>query len=408
MAVVLTEDTQIISSHVALRDLAPSARDTAVELGIWLGGIDSFVKSGPKAAASADTSNCIRQVRILNASLLRSSMLTAKLLDPANTGASIDGLDKLARAMRDLIFASSSFADEVEPAGYKAWCSTVSLTLRQVPVVAKLIALADAEGGNDLPRVLLDLTRRSELEPELAELALVLPRFGRILRNLSVVGGMLERDEPLKPAVLILSRVEEMVRDLTAFINSRLERFHDRDADMFASLDAASYTAAMELKKVFSQELTGVSEIRPVPSVYARMETAYASLNDGFKLILSGFAKIVDPQSDMFSVFPEFGEKRERSKVLYRDLGELIKNIQSAESAPDSYIEPMRERLDHFMAEPVSYLFYKDTETVERFVEEIRAVRDGNDIVPLLHRFGAYLDTLLGQVSLRAVLVDQI
>ena len=52
------------------------------------------------------------------------------------------------------------------------------------------------------------------------------------------------------------------------------------------------------------------------------------------------------------------------------------------------------------------YLFYKDTETVERFVEEILITKQTKDLVPILHRFGAYLDTLLGQVSLRAVLVQ--
>jgi len=56
------------------------------------------------------------------------------------------------------------------------------------------------------------------------------------------------------------------------------------------------------------------------------------------------------------------------------------------------------------MGESVRYLFYKDTETVERFVEEILIAQQNKELVPILHRFGAYLETLFGQVSLRTVL----
>ena len=43
-------------------------------------------------------------------------------------------------------------------------------------------------------------------------------------------------------------------------------------------------------------------------------------------------------------------------------------------------------------------------ERFERFSEEIYAARDKKDLVPVLHRFGAYLETLFGQVSMRGVL----
>jgi hypothetical protein len=54
----------------------------------------------------------------------------------------------------------------------------------------------------------------------------------------------------------------------------------------------------------------------------------------------------------------------------------------------------------------MNYLFYKDKETVERFGEEVLATSEKKDLVPILHRCGAYLETLLGQVNMRAVLAD--
>jgi len=319
-------------------------------------------------------------------------------------------MQPLAKALRELTLLcepllKSSVASTAE---YNALRNTIGERLKDITEIHDLVAAANAAGARYLPTVLLTVTEAHELNEEHAELALVLPRFGRVLRYLDVIGGMLDRDEPLKPSILIFARVNEMIYELTTFINNRLERFPDAEAEMFATLDAASYTASMELKKVYAQELAGVTELRPAPSIYARTETAYALLHDGFQLILAGFAKIVDPSADLFTVFPEFKVKRDQTLVLNRELDSLIKTIQAAEAEPeDRKVDALKSSLREFMLEPVTYLFYKDTETVERFVEEITITRSNKDLVPLLHRFGAYLDTLLGQVKLRAVLAEQ-
>ena len=51
-------------------------------------------------------------------------------------------------------------------------------------------------------------------------------------------------------------------------------------------------------------------------------------------------------------------------------------------------------------------MFYKDKETVERFIEEVLITTNKKDLVPILHRFGAYLETLFGQVNMRIVLAN--
>lgn len=402
MAAVLTQDEKLSPS-------AASVNNVEVELGIWLSSLESFVRSGPSAFFAAKTADRSREAHILHSALLRASMLNAMLLDPTRSDGSHD-LQQLAKALRDLTLLceptlKSSVASTAE---YNALRNMIGERLKNEAAIHDLVAAADEAGAKYLPSVLLNITMAPELDAEQAELALVLPRFGRVLRYLDVVGGMLERDEPLKPSILIFARVNEMIYELTTFINNRLERFPDAEAEMFATLDAASYTASMELKKVYAQELAGVSELRPAPSVYARTETAYALLHDGFQLILAGFAKIVDPSADLFTVFPEFKAKRDQTLVLRRELDSLIKTIQTAEAEPeDRKVDALKSSLREFMLEPVTYLFYKDTETVERFVEEITITRSNKDLVPLLHRFGAYLDTLLGQVTLRAVLAEQ-
>ncbi len=396
--------------------------EVAVELGIWLSGLESFLASGQHSftdqrdARQMPDSN--KEFRLVHSAMQRCSMLAATLLSSSGGNAAADDsliwdiqfgeVRRLAAVLRESMLLSEGLinSSSLGAGEWKAWSNLLSERFRTLAAFSKLIRLAENAGKAYLPATLKELsTNPGLLSPEHSELALVLPRFGIILRWLDVVGGMLDADEPLKPALLIFSRVNEQIFELTSYINNRLERFPNEEAELFSSLDAASYTASIELKKVYSQELAGLARMRPSPSIYARMETAHSLLNEGFQQILAGFAKLIDPEADIFELFPTFHIKLEQSVALRRELWDAVKVVQAAETSPEKeQIEKMQTELRQFMRGSVKFLFYKDTETVERFIEEILITKQNKDLVPILHRFGAYLETLFGQVNLRAVL----
>lgn len=382
----------------------------AVELGIWLSGVESFVASGQQLFAGQERGDdSIKEFRLLHSVLQKCSLLMVRVIAAeTRAGSPAIELNDLSAAMREIILLSDGLvrSGSIGTGDWHAFRSILKRQFASLPAFAKLIGSAEEAGSIHLPGVLRKLASNTGfLSPEHAELALVLPKFGVVLKWLSVVGRMLENDEPLKPALLIFARVNEQISELTAYINNRLERFPDDEAEIFASLDAAAYTASIELRKVYSQELAGISQMRPSPSIYARMETAYALLKEGFEQMLSGFARLVDPQAETFELFPSFRLKLERSLQLRSALYRTVKVVQAAEANPERpHLEQMHSELRDFLNGTVKFLFYKDTETVERFVEEILVTKQNNDLVPLLHRFGAYLETLFGQVSLRAVL----
>jgi len=216
---------------------------------------------------------------------------------------------------------------------------------------------------------------------------------------------MLQEDAPLKPALLIFARVYEDTLDLVGRINRRLQRFADEDAELFRALDSASYIASIELRKVCDQELAGLVAVRSAVTIFARTETAFASLRDNIQQILAGIAKLIDPAIEPHEIFPIFGEKLDASVKLRAELASMIKMVRAAEQ--DIASNPISEdTLKSFLAGPVPSLFYKDRESVERFVEELLRTSDRKDLVPILHRFGAYLETLFSHVNNRAVLRD--
>lgn len=394
-------------------DLGPSltGHETATELGIWLSGLESFLAVGHRPFSDAldrePSTDASREFRLVHSTLQRCALLHARMMVTDRGEKATGGADvrQLGSVLREATQLSESILDSGSRsvAGWNAWSSTLLHRLNSVPAFRTLIHNAELEGEQYLPENLL----RSVAASEHRELALVLPRFGKILKWLSVVGEMLEKDEPLKPVLLIFARVNEQIFELTTFINNRLERFPDQEAELFGQLDAAAYTASIELKKVYSQELAGIANLRPAPSMFARTETAYSLLNDGFQQIVAGFAKMIDPKTDVFKLFPSFQKKLQQSIVLRQELWALARSVQAAEANPEkAKVAELQTSLLEFLQGTSRHLFYKDTETVERFVEEILITKQNKDLVPILHRFGAYLEALFGQVNLRAVLIN--
>lgn len=412
MSVLAIDDQTTAEAEVKPGGITTRNELLAEELGIWLSGLESFASGGYRAFRlaeqdpAADTKKEFELTRsvLLRCASLNSRLMASGFLDPDSAVATDRHLAGLGRFFRDSIVLGECMirSGSVGVAEWEAWSRAIAERMAHLAGSERMMRLASLAGDRFLPQVFSDVVNSDE--PGRAELSLILPRFGRVLRWLNVVCTMLRNDEPLKPALIIFASVHEQVQDLVVSINNRLERFSREESEMFSALDAAAYTASIELKKVYTHELAGLARLRPSPMIYARMETAYALLNDGFQHILTEFARSLDPEIDAMKLFPDFAVKFEHSVRLRTELYDLGELVRQAETEPGENLAVVQKGVREFMAGPVRYLFYKDTETVERFAEEILATKQNTDLVPLLHRFGAYLDTLFGQVSLRAVL----
>ena len=390
------------------------------DIGLWLTGLEGFLCnwdriSRDSARAGDPDASWAKEFRLSYAALLICSNLNYELRKGLSSGTSVGGFtvedcDGFVLELRELIVLNKNLINSgtLKFEAWKAWNQLLADKLRKLPIASKFTKFWGKDGLHYLRSDLKQLLSNKSLSfSDRADLTEVLSRFAVIIRSLDVVGAMLRNDEPLKPTVLIFSKVHECSQDLINFINSRLTRFQDESAELFSSLDGASYTASLELKKVYQQELTGLVGIRPAPSIHAKVETAYASLNDSFEQILAGFARLVDPHVVVTDLFPGIQLKLERSLTLRRFLWKTLQAVQAAETDPQTAkVDAVRKELSGFMGESVEYLFFKDRETLERFTEEVFATTESKDLVPILHRFGAYLETLFGLVNMRTVLAS--
>ena len=414
-----------------------SASELIFELGLWLSGLESFLNIqnhafGEENRTKAASRDWTKEFRLTHSTLLQCSSLNFKLAqaiknesrtneneldfldDPFGDDKSLEikpeDVFSLSKNLKEAILLSEGLlrAAPLKFGEWTAWSKSLTEKLKKVPAFEKLIKAAEKTGEHFLPGELQNLLKRKNLSAATeADLKLVLPRFGKILKWLNVIAQMVKQDKPLKPALLIFARVYEQVQELTEYINNRLLRFPNEEDDLFGALDGAVYVASIELKKVYQHELTGLTDIRPSPLVRAKIEAAQGLLNDSFQQTLVSFAWLIDPAIESKSFFPAFQTKLEQSLSLRESLWRVMKDIQTAEKNPETYpIKELVKKLNFFIESNMRFLMYKDWETFERFVEEILKTQSKKDLTPILHRFGAYLETLFGQVNMRGVLVE--
>lgn len=434
----LSAETAAEGEDAPVLQPAPDADELASEIGLWLSGLESFlsVRSHSLAEenrAKAASRDWAREFRLTHSTLLLCSRLTfqlGKTLRDKEDSAdeidldfevesftqsfeiSTDEIHKLSQVLKTAILLNEALlrAAPLKFGEWTAWSGFLHEKLKSVKAFDRLVETAEKQGEKFLPEVLRNLLETTPLPLALeSDLRLVLPRFGKILKWLSVVERMLKQDEPLKPTLLVFSRIHEQIQEMMNYAGNRLLRLAEDDNNaLFASLDGAAYTASIELRKVYSHELAGLAEIRQTPLVYAKVETAYSLLNDSFQQTLLTFAQLIEPNLEPTTLFPNFQSKIKHSLILRQNLWQIFQSVQKTEQNPETVpLENLRRELTDFLNTTLHFLFYKDMETVERFIEEVLVTTDKKDLVPILHRFGAYLETLFGQVNMRAVLAGQ-
>jgi hypothetical protein len=418
---------------------AASKRELIFELGLWLSGLESFLQMrnqsfGEGSQSKAALRDWVKEFSLTNSTLLLCSKLSLQLCqilkDKENLNTEEDEIDflegltgaanikefsfeeifALSAVLKDSILLNEALlrSAPLKFVEWTAWSSVLADKLKQVSVTAKLIAQAEHEGKNFLPQALHDLLQNKQLPLAYeTDLRIVLPLFAKILKWLDVIGKMHDNDEPLKPTLLLFARINEQTQEMMGYINNRLRRFANEEDALFVTLDSTVYAASIEVRKVYNFELAGLAEVRQTPLIYAKVETAHGLLNDCFQQIIVNFAQFIEPQIDPSQLFPNFQDKLEKSLALRRDLWIIQQSVQKAEKNLKDYpLEKLYKKLNEFQTGTMRSLFYKDLETVERFIEEVLRTQSKNDVVPILHRFGAYLETLMGQVNMRTSLAN--
>ena len=322
----------------------------------------------------------------------------------AGFAGSNDSLGDLADALRDVCKLCEAMLDAptVGIGGWSGLGRVFERALRRLEAAGLIVAgqAGDAPGRLEP----LDALARRLKPDELGEdMGVVFDGFGSLLEHLRFVEVSLVGDAHLKRLLPVFALVHEETRALLDFIEARALRVEGVEPKVRELLDGTAYAVRMELRKAFEYELAGVCSLRQTPQVYSKLETANGLLRDCYRQSVVALAQSFEPSLDGKQLFPSFETKLEQSLALRRELWDLIKFVRLAEGGALE-TPPLIKRLGEFHEGSQRYLMYKDWEPMERFTEEVESARTPAEMAQTLHRFVAFLETLFGQVNMRAVL----
>jgi len=116
---------------------------------------------------------------------------------------------------------------------------------------------------------------------------------------------------------------------------------------------------------------------------------------------------VFDPTLDGAKLFNNSDMRFRQSLQLCEDLGQLIQLVSASEDDPKQ-IEcgALANGIQKFRNESMELLMYSDWPQFEILCQQIDQQYDAEQLRAGLHQFRCYLETLLGQVRMRAVLAN--
>jgi hypothetical protein len=382
------------------------ARHTNSQLGFWLLALRSFFNAANHPLADAERAGLLERDFNREGRIARLCLLNALQMSLQMSPAGKDYL-QLAQALQ----AAWQTGDELlaqTPLNFTAWNGFGQL-LRQTwqnEAAVQLMRQAESYSLADLPLPLQPLLQRPLVSAIFDEdLRQVFLWLGRLRSRLAVVDDLLKRDQPLKQTLPVFTLAHEELRALSDFLQQRVLAYEGVNPDVYDTLDGTAYALQMETRKVFSHELVGFSALRPAPASFAKIETAHGLLANSLQESIVILARLYEPELEANALFSEFQTRLQQSLTLRSDLWRLLQLVQRAERERDRFpTARLLGQLDYFRANSLRFLMYKDLEACERFMEEVAMAHGAVELAPVLHRFAAYLETLHGQVNMRAVL----
>ena len=331
---------------------------------------------------------------------------------PHGADPNLDGGGRLASAASILedLYALYDCVVEAGNVSFESWLSLAGLGARQLSLTGfeQIVEeTSEQRGRSSVPAELCALASQIAPDSLSADVSAILAQLYGMLNILGAVEASLAADEPLKGTLPVFTLLREESRALLDLVVERTLRIDGLDPAVHEYLDGVAYAIRMELRKAFEHELVGLSSQRSAPLVFGKVENAHGLLRDCFQQSVIGVARAFDAQLDGAGLFNNFRTKLEQSLLLRRELWEVLTAVRRADQEQETAaMRNLMLRLSHFREGSLRFLMFKDWEALERFVEEATAAKSSADLQPVLHRFHAFLETLFGQVNMRAVLAD--
>ena len=230
----------------------------------------------------------------------------------------------------------------------------------------------------------------------------------RLLECLSLIENHLRQVDAAAETFALFQLIHDEARMLVDFIREDGLSCVARNEDLVDTLDGITFAVNHDLQRVF--EIPGSGNNNTPSShphvVLGKLYRAHDILTNCLQQSTITLALMFDPDLVGAKLFNNSDMRYRQSLQLCEDLATLISFLEIAEKDGASWPSLMAG-LEEFRSNSMECLMYSDWPQFESFSERIKVPSTSStELEPVLHQFRCYLETLLGQVRMRAVLAN--
>ena len=228
----------------------------------------------------------------------------------------------------------------------------------------------------------------------------------RLLECLSIIEGHLRHVNTAEETLAFFQLIRDEARSLIEFIRTDALDCNEISGELADTLDGLAFALSHDLRRVFEGEYeTGVESSAYV--VLGRVHRAHDVLTNCLQQSTISLALVYDPTLSVTQLFNNAERRYRQSLKLCLDL-ECLRNLVKQFMEGGATAGELNSDLEAFRRDSLEFLMYSDWPQFESFCERIR-VSGGtpSGLAEVLHQFLCYLETLIRQVKMRAVLADE-
>lgn len=233
----------------------------------------------------------------------------------------------------------------------------------------------------------------------------------RLLECLTLVENHLRRVDAAEETFALFQIIRDEAGLLVDFIQQEGLDCTAMSEDLADTLDGISFAVSHDLQSVFETSQSGTtwaeaSQLSDAHVVVSQMYRAHDMLTNCLQQSTISLAIMFDPELAGTKLFDNSDSRFRQSLQLCQDLSLLIQLVEAAEKeCVEAPLKGLTAGIEKFRNESMECLMYSDWPQFEDFCEQIKLTMTP-ELESVLHQFRCYLETLLGQVRMRAVLSD--
>jgi hypothetical protein len=261
---------------------------------------------------------------------------------------------------------------------------------------------ADPEGNIGEIDRLLERIEEGVRKP----VAVVFSSLLSLLNQVSVFEN-LRQGRPVDATGAALDNFRNEANTLVDFMLATATTTANRNELLSETLDGISFALSHDVKRIFDCELKALNWKAGEQLGKGKVAYIQGLLTNCLQQSTITLAQVFDPSLDGSRLFDNYKARLKESLILCRDLTDMLKAVGACKNHVATTFPILVERVNRFRNESMQFLMYRDWKEFETITESlVGSTAEASEPGSALHSFRCYLETLLGQVILRAVLVD--